>query len=120
MDSDNTQQELFDDFQDGKRPFKRPRGLLARPTYVSVPIERLIFIGIGVVMALVMAHAVGVERGKTMARDESKRLGAERPIQMKARQYTVCVGRFTSLEEAAKVEKGLKTKYKDCVVRKLQ
>src|SRR3989339_165784 len=94
MKENDTQQELFDDFPNEKRLFKRPRGLLTRPTYVSIPIERLIFIGIGVIMALVIAHATGLERGRTLSRVESKnpRLGRTTPA--KTRQYTVLIGTF--------------------------
>ena len=104
MEDRDVQRELFDEFERGKRHLKMHRGHLTRPTYVSIPLERLVFISIGMIMALVIVHAIGVERGKTIARSEARKTST-RP-QVKARPQEV------TASQQAVLPKGMKTKYK--------
>ncbi len=62
------QKELFE-FEKPKKPLFRIARILSFPKAglgITVPVERAIFIIIGVILALVIVYALGVEKGKAM------------------------------------------------------
>ncbi len=184
MKDQEVQKELFKEFGDEGKRARSPHGHLMRAMSVAISLDRLVFIGIGSLMALVLIYALGVERGKAAARAEVKKAvltkvhakaqpakprvrgsdaGVEEPRAKKApvlsqegMPYTVlaatfrqrvlasqeavklkdegynaflveagdylelCVGRFAALEDAARLQKNLSTRYKKCYIKKLQ
>lgn len=110
MDNREHQKELFGEYEDERPHFRAAHGLLARRPSISVPLERIIFTGIGVLMALVIVYALGVERGKALSKREA-RLGSVRKAQAPAeaagsRPYTVFLTVFRERRSAdAEAEK---------------
>jgi hypothetical protein len=70
MEEGNGQRELFNfETKPKKRPF-RLSGLLPRPDFegkiaLTLTLDKLVFISIGVIMALIIVFALGVEKGKS-------------------------------------------------------
>ena len=72
MEEDKYQKELFE-FEKPKRSFPRLGNIFPKPDFdgrilITFGLERLIFISIGIIMLLVIVFALGVERGKVVAR----------------------------------------------------
>ncbi len=101
------QHELFKEFEDGKRRSKAPHSLLARPASVVMPLEKVVFISIGIIMALVIVHALGIERGKAIARHEGDKITARssRTAVLDSGQYTVLIATYRQ-RSAADAEMG--------------
>ena len=64
---DRPQKELFE-FKDEKRPFAGIGRIFPKDAIgITLSLERLIFISIGLVLAMVLVYAIGVERGKSLS-----------------------------------------------------
>lgn len=69
MDKDNTQKELFNEFEAPKK-LNRPnfRQLFQKADFgLTLTAEKLVFVSIGIIMLLVVFFALGVEKGKAIA-----------------------------------------------------
>ena len=64
---DRPQKELFE-FKDEKRPFAGIGRIFPKDAIgITLSLERMIFISIGLVLAMVLVYAIGVERGKSIS-----------------------------------------------------
>ena len=64
---DRPQKELFE-FKEEKKPFQGIGRIFPKDAIgITLSLERLIFISIGLVLALVLVYAIGVERGKSIS-----------------------------------------------------
>ena len=69
---DESQKELFEEFKKEKGKIERIADTIARKrkkTYLSFSLENLVFILIVFMLALIVAFALGVERGKKIGQD---------------------------------------------------
>lgn len=69
MDEDKYQKELFGEFAKPKRFFPRisdlfPKADFERNVAITLTLDKLVFIAIGIVMLIVAVYALGVESGK--------------------------------------------------------
>ncbi|MFH1995641.1 MAG: SPOR domain-containing protein [Candidatus Omnitrophota bacterium] len=68
MSANHFQKELFEDFENQRKPsLRRFQAIVPLASSVNIPVERIVFAGIGVIMAMVVMFALGVEKGKTAA-----------------------------------------------------
>ena len=72
MEEEKYQKELFE-FEKPKRSFPRLGNIFPKPDFdgrilITFGLERLIFMSIGIIMLTVIVFALGVERGKVIAR----------------------------------------------------
>ncbi|GEM_PF-1106226 len=70
MEEENYQKELFD-FEKPKRAFPGLAGILPKRDFegkvlVSFTLEKIVFLAIGMIMAMVVVFALGVEKGKSL------------------------------------------------------
>ena len=70
MEEEHYQKELFE-FDKPKRSFPRLTGILPKSDFdgkiaISLTLEKLIFIAIGIIMLMVIVFALGVEKGKAL------------------------------------------------------
>jgi hypothetical protein len=83
MEEERNQKELFE-FEEPKKPFSKLTKMLPKPDFegrvaITLTLEKMVFISIGIVMLMVIVFALGVENGK------SRKLPARRePVQQKA------------------------------------
>jgi hypothetical protein len=69
MEEEKYQKELFE-FEEPKKPFSKLTNLLPKRDFegrvaLSLTLEKIVFIFIGIVMAMVLVFALGVENGKS-------------------------------------------------------
>lgn len=72
MEKDNTQKELFEFQAPRKQPRKLGQFLQQADFAISINAEKLVFISIGIILVLVVAFALGVERGKAISQKASE------------------------------------------------
>lgn len=89
MEEDRDQKELFE-FEKPKRAFPRlgdilPRRDFERNVAVTLTLEKVIFISIGIVMLMVVVYALGVEAGKSrMAEQIASQSAVKREVRPQA------------------------------------
>lgn len=71
MEEEKYQKELFQ-FEEPKKPFSKLTDMLPKRDFegkvaLSLTLEKMVFISIGIVMAMVVVFALGVESGKSRA-----------------------------------------------------
>jgi len=122
MVDEKEQKELFE-FEPPKRTFLRIGKIFPLPANnlgIKIPFERAIFISIGIIMALVVVYALGVERGKSMKLREIARLARQvkapvatpaspAPLKIASRPATVQVSVKNSEIVQPKPENGIYT-----------
>lgn len=64
MSGNQFQRDLFGEFEKPQNRSKRIHDILPRTVSIRIPLERLVFICIAIMMALVVVFAAGVERGR--------------------------------------------------------
>ena len=114
MDEENNQKELFE-FKKPKRSFPKlsnflPKADFERNILITLSLEKVIFIFIGMIMAMVVVYALGVEIGRSRAEERIvSRVAAKKtvllpvpakPIQAKAKAYVIIAGAFTRKDNA--------------------
>lgn len=68
MEDEKYQKELFE-FEKPKRLFPRFGRIFTRANFaVTLTMEKIVFISIGLIMLMVIIYALGVERGKTFSK----------------------------------------------------
>ncbi len=77
MEEEKHQKELFE-FDQPKKSFSRLSDMLPRADFegkvmLTISLEKLIFISIGVIMVMVVLYAMGVESGKSSVKDYGSR-----------------------------------------------
>jgi len=76
MDKEKDQKELFEEFEKPKKPFSRfsnifPRSDTQRHFAITLTLEKTVLVTIGIIMAMVIVYALGVEMGKSTVKDKS-------------------------------------------------
>ena len=76
MEEEKYQKELFV-FDQQKKPFSRLNDILPKADFegrvaITITLEKMVFIFIGIVMLLVLVYALGVESGKTGVKSRSQ------------------------------------------------
>jgi len=127
MEEEQNQKELFK-FEEPKKPFAKLTSMLPKRDFegkvvMPLTLEKIIFISIGIVMAMVLVFALGVERGKARPLGASSgaetkaralQLGSGVPAQnsflntapavsvaqVKAKSYTIAAAAFSKKETA--------------------
>ena len=70
MEEDKYQKELFKEFSEKPgKPLSRLAGILPRPDFegkiaITLTLEKIVFISIGIIMAMIVVFALGVENGR--------------------------------------------------------
>lgn len=120
MEEEKYQKELFE-FEKPQRHFPRLGKIFPKPDFegrisITFGLERLIFISIGIIMLMVIVFAIGVERGKVIARTprpsviqpKAERIGAAVTPQDFSKPYTIVAAVFkrkdTAMHEANKLK----------------
>ena len=89
MDEEKYQKELFE-FEKPKRSFPRLAGFFPKADFegkfsITLTLERLIFLLIGIIMLMVIIYALGVEVGRSVTNGRAVVASAEnRPVPVKA------------------------------------
>jgi len=84
MEEEKHQKELFE-FEQPKRSFSRladmlPKADLEGRVAITISLEKMVFISIGIMMALVIVYALGVESGKS--RSDAPDVQAAKPLSL--------------------------------------
>lgn len=75
MEREGYRKELFDFDEKSRKSFPRLDKLLPKADFegkisIALGLDRIIFISMGIILAMVVVFAVGVERGRSMEREE--------------------------------------------------
>jgi len=112
MEEEKYQKELFE-FKKPKKSFPKlsnflPKADFERNILITLSIEKVIFISIGIIMATVVVYALGVEVGKSRAANRivsqvsvKKEARPQQPLQVKALPtYTIVAGTYARKDNA--------------------
>lgn len=102
MEDTGYQKELFEFETPKGAAQKKPDPIFPKGKFaVTLTLDRLVFISIGVIMLMVALYALGVEKGKSSARQAAKKaqqaVTARQPVKA---SYTVVVSKYTRKETA--------------------
>ena len=92
MEEEKYQKELFE-FEQSKKPFSHLTDILPKADFegkvaITLTLEKIVFIFIGIMMSMVIIYALGVESGKTRARSTGQPAGQAAPAPLKALTQT--------------------------------
>lgn len=115
MDEEKYQKELFE-FEKPKRLFPRLSNLLPKADFegrivITLTLEKVIFIAIGIIMLMVVVYAVGIERGRTVNKDITIRTIGQPVAAKEAQSQTMSKApQFLSVEPIAATNKSVPKK----------